>query len=237
MPETTDAAPIYDHSATLGRLFELAQAHLLSFRLTVGQTLLTDLFGGDAAAYASKDRTKAARFNDFLRQHGERLREVGLGETTLRGSIVMAITAQGLPTEIVNQLNSSQLVELARVSDPSVRETVAYAAVRNGWSVRQLRGAIEATARGEWIDNDPTTPGIQPPEPADGEEAAADIDDLPPGRVATRLHKAAHELGALQSAWSSLAPKARDAHLKKVKEAIGTLRAHLVALESALPEG
>jgi hypothetical protein len=67
MPETALASS--EFAPTLAQIERLAREHLLSFRIAIGQTLLDDLFAGDATAYASRDTTKAVRFRAFIDAH------------------------------------------------------------------------------------------------------------------------------------------------------------------------
>jgi hypothetical protein len=227
---TTEITETEDFTPTLQRLETLARDHLLSFRVAIGQTLLNDLFAGDAEAYSSRDRTKSVRFAAFLAAHGAHLSEVGLSEHMLRRCIVSAIVARDLPDGLIPQLVVAQVLELHRVEDRGHRRVLAQAAVDNGWTREDLRNAAIAVKAGQWIDADPNTPGLQPPVPPEEPVRA-----LATGRVVTRIEKAAGsiadlkgQLGAEEAAGLSKAQRER------LRAVATQLRAEAEALEAAL---
>ena len=226
----TEIARSEDYSATLLRLEELARNHLLSFRIAIGQTLLTDLFSGAAEAYSSRDRTKAVRFTSFVQAHGAWLTEVGLSEHMLRRCIVSAIVARDISPELLPRLVIAQVLELHRVPDTSHRRLLAQAAVDNAWTREELRHAAQAVKAGQWIDADPNTPGLQPPVPPPAPEKA-----LAAGRVVTRFEKAAGSLGTLKTQLSS-GESLSKAQRERLRAVAAQLRAEAEALEAALQD-
>jgi hypothetical protein len=231
--------PATDFSPTLNGLLQLTRDHLLSFRLQVGNLLLTDLFAGDPAAYRDRDPHKPQRFAAFLRQHGPQLSEWGLGETVLRQSITVAIAAEGLPGDLLARLNLSQMVSQSRVDDRATRLLLAQAAADNAWSARDVAGAAQAAREGRWIDTDPNTPGLQAPEPTEPESTET---KLPAGRVVARVEKTVDALVDLRGMWSSLsAEETRPGHKKRLREAVAQAQAQaqaeLAQLAAALGEG
>ena len=226
--------PVEDFTPTLNGLLALTQAHLLSFRLQVGTLLLTDLFAGDPAAYKDRDPTKPQRFAAFLRQHGAQLSEWGLGEGVLRQSITVAIAADGLPAALLQRLNLSQMVSLARVDDRPTRLLLAQAAADNAWTAREVAGAAQAAREGRWIDADPNTPGLQAPALAEPEPAET---KLPASRVVARVEKAADAIAALRGMWTTLpTEETRPGHKRRLREAVAQAQAELAQLAEALKE-
>ena len=228
MPET--ALTPSEFASTLAQIERLAQEHLLSFRIAIGQTLLDDLFAGDAAAYASRDTTKAVRFRAFLDAHGAQLQEHGLGESLLRRCITAHIVARDLPAGLLPKLAMAQVQELYRLDDPAQRRLLAQATAENGWTSEEVRGAVAAVRLGQWPDADPATPGLQPPP-----EPAAPARTLAPGRVVTRVEKAVESLGELGGKVQE-AEALSAAHRNRLKAALAALRAQADAIEATLKE-
>ena len=227
---STELALHEDFTPTLLRLEALAREHLLSFRIAIGQTLLNDLFSGEPEAYSSRDRTKAVRFTAFLEAHGDQLDEFGLSEHMLRRCIVSAIVARDLPEGLLPRMVLAQMLELHRVADPANRRILAQAAIDHSWNRDKLRNAALAIKAGNWIDGDPSTPGIQPPEPEPEPEKA-----LAAGRVVTRFEKAAGSLGGLKERLTAdEAARLSKAQRERLRAVAAQLRAEAEALEAAL---
>jgi len=220
-----------DFAPTLAQIERLAREHVLSFRVAIGQTLLDDLFGGDATAYASRDTTKAVRFRAFLDAHGEQLAEHGLGETLLRRCITAHIVARDLPEGLLPKLAMGQVQELYRLDDPATRRQLAQATVDNGWTSEGVRGAVSAVRMGLWPDADLATPGLQPPPVPVAPERT-----LAPGRVVTRVEKAVESLGELGGKVQA-SETLSAAHRSRLKAALAALRAQADAIEASLKEG
>jgi hypothetical protein len=229
MPETALASS--EFAPTLAQIERLAREHLLSFRIAIGQTLLDDLFAGDATAYASRDTTKAVRFRAFIDAHDDQLFEHGLSESLLRRCITAHIVARDLPAGLLPQLAMAQVQELYRLDDPAQRRLIAQATADHGWTSEEVRGAVAAVRLGQWPDADPATPGLQaPPAPAAPAKALA------PGRVVTRVEKAVESLGELGGQVLE-AETLSTAHRSRLKAALAALRAQADAIEAALKEG
>jgi hypothetical protein len=124
-PIPENALSSSEFAPTLAQIKRIAREHLLSFRIAIGQTLLDDLFAGDAAAYASRDTTKAVRFRAFIDAHGDQLSEHGLSESLLRRCITAHIVARDLPAGLLPQLAMAQVQELYRLDDPAQRRLIA----------------------------------------------------------------------------------------------------------------
>jgi hypothetical protein len=229
MPATALASS--EFAPTLAQIERLAREHLLSFRIAIGQTLLDDLFAGDATAYASRDTTKAVRFRAFIDAHGDQLQEHGLSESLLRRCITAHIVARDLPAGLLPQLALAQVQELYRLDDPAQRRLIAQATADHGWTSEEVRGAVAAVRLGQWPDADPATPGLQPPP-----EPAAPARTLAPGRVVTRVEKAVESLGELGGQVQE-AETLSTAHRNRLKAALAALRAQADAIEAALKEG
>ncbi len=220
-----------DFQSTLQRMDDLSRNHLLYFRLEVGRILLEDLFGGDAEAYLSRDHHKNVRFAEFLRQCGDRMRELGLGEQVLRACLTAYIAVAGLPPEVVRQLVFSQVVELARVEDSATRLVLARATIDNKWSSKQLRDAALAAEQNRWIDAKPEVPGLQPPEVTEVIPAKAPA----LGHVVSRFERAAEQLDDLSEQWAQVSGKKLSSGQRaRMEEALGRLKGKIEALEGIL---
>lgn len=214
-----------EFSETLDQLTHLSRNHLLFFRLEVGKLLLQQFFGGDAAAYQSFDPTKPQGFGQFTATCAEQLADIGLGEQVLRQCIVAHIVVKSLPHATVAKLGFTQVVELTRVPDAATRSLLAQASAENNWTGKQLKGAIEAAKAKKWIDVDPKTPGLQPPEPTPKhppEYSAAN----PPhaGRVVARFERTVEDFKELTAQWDLVvAEKLSDGQKARVKAAVAEL--------------
>ncbi len=218
-----------DFSLLVRRLEALSRAHFLAYRLEVGRLILESFFDGRAEAYSSRDNQKSARFTQFLTEQHDALRDLGLGEQVLRQCITTRVAAAALPPALLERLLFSHLVELSRLTDDDQRRSLAGLTVEQGWSSRQLRGAVQATVAGRPLDADPDQPGLQPPEPI--EESAP----LPAGRVVTRFEKAATDLEQLGEHWERLDPsRLSSGQRNRMAASLGRLRARLEALEKRL---
>lgn len=197
MPD--DLTPTVDHDALLARLVSLSRKYELHFRIEVGRTLAETFYDGDIAAYRSQDPKKPGSFRRFVAERAEALLDHGFSERLLRDSLLAWHVAHLLPQAVVDHLGISHLVELGAIEDDQTCKLLAQASVDNGWSVRRLIDAIQATRRGQWIDAEPAVPGLQPPEPAAPAEKP-----LAPGRVITRIEKSVDDLDALAAQWESV---------------------------------
>lgn len=153
------------YADTLNKLDKLSRNHLLYFRLQVGELLLSEFFGGDAAAYLSHDPKKPQSFAEFVVTCAEHLADIGLSDSVARQCIVAHLVVKALPPLTVEKLTFTQVIELTKVEDSDTRELLAHAVVKNHWATKELRGAVQAVRAGKWIDGDAKTPGLQPPLP------------------------------------------------------------------------
>jgi len=147
IPET--ALSSSEFAPTLAQIERIAREHLLSFRIAIGQSLLDDLFAGDAAAYASRDSTKAVRFRTFIDAHDDQLFEHGLSESLLRRCITAHIVARDLPAGLLPQLAMAQVQELYRLDGPAQRRLLAKATADHGWTSEEVRGAVAVVRLGQ----------------------------------------------------------------------------------------
>ena len=223
-------APTGEFVAVLDQLEQLTRDHQTFFRLQVGGLMLDSFFGGDPAAYLSRDPTKASKYVDFVRACRERLDDLGLGDTVLRRCVVTRIVYDSLPADLAARLRFSHLVELAKVDDGATRSLLATASVDNQWSVDQLRDAVLAARAGRWIDGKPDDPGLQPP-PAPPEP----VKKPQAGRVVTRFERSIGDMRAAAAEWRSVDPKKASAeHRKRIEKAVAAFEAEVVALRQGL---
>ena len=90
------------------------------------------------------------------------LADLGLHPQLIRQSLLAWDVVADLPEDVRPRLIYAHVLELARVDDRATRRLLAQAALDNGWTGKALRGAVDATRSGRWIDVDPA-PGLQPP--------------------------------------------------------------------------
>ncbi|MFZ4580262.1 MAG: hypothetical protein ACOYOB_17910 [Myxococcota bacterium] len=227
MPTDMTAATTNESfSEILGELRALSRDHLLFYRLEVGRLLLDHFFEGSAADYRDNSHTKVNRFTTFATTCADNLRVFGLGERTLRDCILARIVFDTLPGPVRDSLGFSHVVELTRVSDPTMRARLAHAIVDQGWTVQVLQQAIDAAKTGDWYDTDPATPGTQAP-PLPGPK----VKRLPPGRLLARARKWVAETDAWSEQWAAVAPgKLTRAQRTQAVEAVEAAKARLDAL-------
>jgi hypothetical protein len=225
----TDLAPTTTtetFSEILDELRRLSRDHMLFYRLEVGRLLLDRFFDGSAAEYRDHSPHKDSRFTTFATTCADNLRVFGLGERTLRDCILARIVFDTLPAPVRDALGFSHVVELTRVSDPTLRARLAHAIVDQGWTVQALQQAIEAAKNGDWYDTDPATPGTQPPPPP-----APTVKLLPPGRLLARAQKWVAETDAWSAQWTAVAPdKLTRAQRTQAVEAVQAAKARLEVL-------
>lgn len=223
-------APAGEFVAVLDHLERLTRDHQLYFRLQVGGLMLDSFFGGDAAAYLSRDPTKASKYADFVRACRDRLDDLGLGDAVLRRCVVTRIVYDSLPADLAPRLRFTHLAELAKVEDRATRSLLATASVDNGWSADQLRDAVLAARAGRWIDGQPDVPGIQPPAAA---EEPARTPQL--GRVVTKFERTVADLDTLAAEWEQVSTKKLSgAQRKRLEEAVAALEARVAGLRRGL---
>jgi hypothetical protein len=92
------------------------------------------------------------------------------------------------------------VLELARVDDRATRRLLAQAAFDNAWTGEALRGAVDATRSGRWIDVDPA-PGLQPPPP---EEPADAPKKVAVGWALKRAERTVNDFAAVAEEWDQV---------------------------------
>lgn len=215
----------------LDELRSLTRDHLLVYRVEVGRVLLERFFGGNSAAYLDMDSTKEQRFSRFVGACAAELTAFSLGERTLRNCIRTSIVFHTLPPAAREQLAYSQIVELTRIGDPTLRSRLAVASLAGEWTVLELKEAIGEAKAGIWYDNDDATPGTQPPPlPPPAAKAAQQ-----PGRLVTRAEKWLDEIDTWSGLWASVDPAklSRSQHMR-VQATVLALRRRLDELERSL---
>jgi hypothetical protein len=153
-------APSYQN--VLDRIYRATLDHMVAYRLEIGALILAEFFENDPALFHDRSRFKPARFKDFLAACGDRLDDIGMGERTLRACVQAHLVVADLDEEDRRLLTFSHLTALAAVKDRSHRRLLGSAAVQERWSVAQLSAAAARMEAGQWIDQDPQQPGLQP---------------------------------------------------------------------------
>lgn len=148
------------HEDILDALESVARRLGLQHRIESGKILLDAFYAGDARAYESRDNTKDTRFRDFVARHADALERFGWSETTARDAIRCWIVFQTLPDQVRQSLFYSQVVELTRIRDATLRTKVAIGCIQHDASVRQLRAAVRRALAGAdadaiWVEPDP----------------------------------------------------------------------------------
>ena len=216
----------------LDELERLAREHLLFFRVQVGNVLLQHFWGGDPVAFSSRDSTKDARFELFFEKCEEALARYGLSKAQARTSIRASVVVRTLPPAVAERLFLSQVLELARLRDPTERAKVAGAAIASDWSVKQLRDVVSAVRAGLPMDADEAMPGVQVVEVARDERLPV------PGRMVTRAEKLVGDVESWTAAWERVdLSKLRDGQRKRLEVAATALEARVVALRVGLGKG
>ncbi len=203
-----------DFRSTLARLESLSRNHMIFFRMEVGRLLLEDFFGGDIAAYQSRDPKKAQSFRTFIEQCGPQLSELGLSEFNLRQCVTAHVAVSALPPGTVEKLLFSHVLELARVPDADTRGILALEAVEKHWTSRELRAATDAVLGTEAA-----------PEPA------------PPqlGRVVSNFEKAVGTIDGLSEQWTQLAGhKLSGRQKQRMLSSLVQLKAKIATIEAQL---
>jgi hypothetical protein len=103
--------------------------------------------------------------------------------------------------------------------DDRTRRLLAQAALDNGWTGKALRGAVDATRSGRWIDVDPA-PGLQPPPPEEPLDAPKKV---AVGWALKRAERTGGDLAAVAEEWdqvdvAALSEKQRGRALAAVED-------------------
>jgi len=222
----------------LARIAALSRDHLLAYRLDLGQLLLDTFYGGSAWSYRDQSPAKAASFAAFVATCAEPLADFGLSGSSLRNAINCRIAWDGLPGQVRESLAYTQVVEIARVGDPTVRAQLAKATVDGRWHIKQLKAAVGQVKAGTWRDTDAAEPGVQPPPPdPDG------ADRLPPptpqvARLVRDALRWAQVFEAWQVQWRTVgAAKAGVEQREQALAGIAAARAKLGELARSVAKG
>lgn len=201
------------------------------YRLGVGRYILQRFFGGQAAAYASRDHNKDTKFKDFVGTCADDLAELDLSESTLRRYVRGHICHSQLPPGPRERLRWGSLLALAAVEEPNLRARLATAAVHQQWSLGQLKAAVAQAQQNRLWDADPSTPELELPEPGQTAEPAPQ-----PARLVTQTEKWADEIAAWRERYARIdRTRLSEQQVTRMRWAVKELRGELDALEHALP--
>jgi hypothetical protein len=231
MTESLDLASAkLTYAPVLERLAGLSRTMLLAFRLEVGKLVLDEFFDGNARAFRDKNPAKEASFAAFAQACQEDLSKLGLSAALVRQCVHAWVAWEALPAQVREQLPYSHVVALAGVAEPTMRARLAMDTTREGWTVAQLRDAIDRAFAGRYYDTDPDTPGTQPPpdrlQPAKAPQ---------PGRLVAQLEKAGKELQAWGDAWGTVdVRKLRGPQRERCTAALEALEAQVARLRAEL---
>jgi hypothetical protein len=202
--------PDPDFREVLDTLAGLSRNHLLYFRVHAGRTISFAFYRNNRKGYHDRSNTKANSLHRFATEHKGELADLGLTEAELRDCLKAWWVVEDLGHAVSDQLRYSHILALGRLDDPATRRTLAQAALDNGWRGDAMKNAVIAVKSGKWIDAKPDEPGLQPPDPAvaggpkpEGDKPT-DTRPLAPGRVVTRVEKAATTLDAVCDEWEQL---------------------------------
>jgi len=213
----------------------LSHRHDLLFRLETGRTILEYFYRGDAAAFRSFSGVKETPFAQFVETGADALRDLDLGERSLRRCVHAYLVVRELSEEAVQGLVFMHLVELARIGDLDTRRALATLAVQQGWTASQLRLAAQQVKDGRWPDALPEEPGIFPePDPEDADEGPS----MQPGRVVTRFAKVAKSLDEVVAQWESLdLGRVKPAYRERVAASLERLVARVAEVQRRMAGG
>ena len=136
-----------DFVEALDEIDDLGNAHLLTYRLALGERLLQLFCGGDIEIYHSKDGTKALRFKEFTKTCAAQLSQRNLSDAVLRNSILAFEMSKSMSAERNAKLKYSHLLALTPLKDLDKCNQLANAAVEQDWTIAQLKSAV-ADAQG-----------------------------------------------------------------------------------------
>jgi hypothetical protein len=236
MPELPMAPASFEE--ILDEVEALNRGHLLYYRVQLGRVMLRHFWDGDAAAYSSRDRTKLQRFELFFAKHGEELARYGVSQRQARDSVRACIVVDTLPEHLSRRLFWSQVMELTRVSDPTARARLAFAALRGDWSIAFLRDAVD---RALHIGTDDMAAleaaAAASADVAAGEEVSEDGDAPAPaaGRMVARAEKLVREVERWSSTFRKVdAKRLRPAQRARLAAARDALRARVAELDALI---
>lgn len=226
---TTQSSIVYsEFQDAIQALQTLTNQHERAYRLGVGEYILQRFFGGQAAAFSSRDAHKEAKFTTFLTSHAAELAELDLADHTLRRCVRTRICFDTLPLGIRDKLSWSALLAIAGIDEPNIRARVAAATVREKWPVTKVKEAAALAAQNRLWDTDPEEPGLQMPEP----KAATPPQ---PGRLVTQTEKWGEQIGSWRQEFERIdASKLTKAQLERMHLAVAAARGQLDELEAKL---
>lgn len=225
------------HDVLLAKLDQLSRKYLLNFRIEVGRTVAQELYGGDLAVMRERLGHRDGTLREFATARAQELEDRGLSEQMLRHCLNAWGVVTELPTLVADQLLFGHVVALSRVDDRQTREHLAIAAVENEWDGRRLINAIQAVARGEWIDGAPDVPGLQPPPPPEPPAPAPAEETKAPstGRLVQRFEKTARDVADVVGDFERVQVEAMSAvQRERAREALGLVIERVLALRDRL---
>lgn len=220
----------------LDEIEALARDHDLAWRLQLGHTFLRHFWRGDARAYQHGAPGKDLRFAAFFEKHGDALARYDIGPRKARDCIRASIVFDSLPPALAGRLFWTQVIELARLRDPTARAQVAVAALQSDWTVAQLRDAVDYAKQ------------VGVPEPVALAQAVAAADAASavvpegsaapaPGRMVARAEKLVEAVETWSATWRKVDGAAlRPAQRARLVAARDALRARVAELDGLVGE-
>ncbi|MBI5610016.1 MAG: hypothetical protein HY902_14170 [Deltaproteobacteria bacterium] len=206
----------------------LTAQHERTYRLKVGELILDRFFAGDPGRFGSRDRTKDQKFADFLATHAAEVAALDLSEHTLRRCVRVKICYDSLPAGLRDQLAWSATLAISAIPEVNLRARIATAAVAEQWPLGKVRDVVAQALDNRVWDADPSTPGLQLPEPKPEPP-------LQPGRLVTRTEKWVEEIRAWHQEFAQVdAAKLSQPQVARMRAAVVAVRAELQRLEKAL---
>jgi hypothetical protein len=189
-----DAAVQWLNRATLASGVELS--------VQVSGYIIDTFFGGDFAAFTSKDPHKTATFVALCQRE-----DLTLGASTLYRLVRIGQQVNALPRDIADSLTMRHHRALLSVDNGQHRQHLARQAVAHGWTAQALQARISAER------------------PADGKKLGRPA-QAPAVRWAHALGKATQAAAATDefaASFAALSPAVQDG----VRQAVATARARL----------
>ena len=198
----------------LAELRALCSDALRDLAIRAGGFVFHRFFDASEERLSAHTPGKLDEFGGFAQRTAAELGEIGLeAKTLLAYARVFAVYRQ-MPPPVQQALNPSHYVELQRLSAPVDRTELALRAGREGWSVRQLRGEVDAWRASNLA---PSHAGGRPPLPAAVKAWGA------AARSVARLGADAGELASLTGPQRA----AVLGHLQALEREIAAVRAQL----------
>ncbi len=228
MQELQPAIVQSEFAELIRALKALSDQHDKTFRLEVGQLILQRLYSGDVVLAQSRDRTKPAKFVDFVAMHAEDIAQLNLSEPLLRRCMQVRICYDQLPLGVRDTLGYSALLAISRVAEPHDRARLAMAAVQQGWTVQRTKEAVALADQHRVWDADSEEEGLQLPEPGPAPR-------LQPGRLVARTEKWSEAIELWQAEFAQVdVAKLSKAQVERLKAALAAAKARLETVEAGL---